>query len=516
MALQALPGQPGFAYGLISSMSDKAIGKFTDSNHLAMMHVSDPADYDKKIIEIYTQTSLQSNDFLDMVNKSSVYEITGNTDSFQWEVEVPFQFAKVIEIPTDTANAARIGIDRQEFTLVLDTNEFAKHSIIGSDKMYGQQFYVVYDPIPHNSGYLYTLTLITTNPKTDFVNRRWIQVGTEYELMGGSIGEFDQDLLGVGRPGKKIPMFESLGSAIGFEHTITSWADSRQLKDPKTGNPLDLIWYTKQQRNQQGVTMKDIRWEPMVERIMREKMLSMKVEKMIWGQAGSASTNNSQQDVKKISSGVYQKMRSANLVQYNKGEFSPNIFRTIFGDLFYRRVNVADRKVRVYTNESGFETFNQAMKEDAFNSGFTFNIGDGNRFVQGQGQNLIMNYAFDGMVTRETGMITLKHLTELDLPQKSVSFGPNRKSPPLFLVFDVSPSSDGTLKDNIREIRRAGEPSGTWGYVDGRRSHLGFAASKGMQSSNMFPGYKIWMEDRYDVFIEDLSRTAIIEEIPQI
>jgi len=64
-------------------------------------------------------------------------------------------------------------------------------------------------------------------------------------------------------------------------------------------------------------------------------------------------------------------------------------------------------------------------------------------------------------------------------------------------------------------VRRAGTPSMQWGYVDGRRSHLGAFKSVGMQSASKFPGYTIWMEDRSDVFIEDLSRTVLIEEIPQ-
>jgi len=59
-------------------------------------------------------------------------------------------------------------------------------------------------------------------------------------------------------------------------------------------------------------------------------------------------------------------------------------------------------------------------------------------------------------------------------------------------------------------------PSMTWGYIDGRMHHLGFARSQGMSSASKFPGYTLWMEDRCDVFIEDLSRTVLIEEIPQI
>lgn len=83
------------------------------------------------------------------------------------------------------------------------------------------------------------------------------------------------------------------------------------------------------------------------------------------------------------------------------------------------------------------------------------------------------------------------------------------------MVFNVSPESDGSLIDNMREVRMKGSPSMTWGYVDGRQHHLGFAKSQGMNSANKFPGYTLWMEDRCDIFIEDMTRTVLIEEIPQ-
>ncbi len=128
---------------------------------------------------------------------------------------------------------------------------------------------------------------------------------------------------------------------------------------------------------------------------------------------------------------------------------------------------------------------------------------------------LTYGFAFDAMVTRETGRIELIHLKELDLPQSNLEFGQNKKSTPVFFVFDVSPASDGSLLNNIREVRMKGQPSMTWGYIDGRWHHLGFAKSQGMSSANKFPGYTLWMEDRCDVFVEDLSRTVLIEEIPQ-
>jgi hypothetical protein len=513
MALQTIPGYTGFTYARVASMDKRAIGKLTDTNHLESFHTTDPADYDKKIISIYTQSSLYANDFLDMINKSTPFYIDTNSDAWQWEVEVPYKFPKIIEVPTSTLDMTTPGIDGQEFQFVMDSAEFYQNQVITPHKIYGQQFAIIKDPQPYNAGFLYTATLVSNNPKVEFVDKTFLQAGIEFQLTNISIGEFDEDLPGLPRMAEKIQMYESLGSAVGYKHTITGWADDRMLRN-NDGMPLDLMVYINGRRNEKPVTRHDIRWEPFIEFWMRKAMLDLKVQKIIWGKPGIVKTRGSKQEVKKVSAGVYYRMRNnGNLIQYNRGEFSTNILRAVFGDLFYRRVDVADRRVKIYTNEAGFDVFDQALKEDALNSGLTI-IAD-TRFIQGAEQKLTLNYAFSSMVTRETGRIELVHLKELDLPQSNLEFGQNKKSTPLFLVFDVSPQGDGSLRNNIREVRMKGRPSMTWGYVDGRRHHLGAFRSQGHSAANMFDGYTIFMDDRYDVFIEDLSRCVVIEEVPQ-
>lgn len=515
MALQTIPGFTGLSYGRISSMDKRAVGKLTDSNHLESFHDIAPNDYDKKIISLYTQTSLYSNDFLDMINKSTPYYLDGLSDTWKWEIEKPYQFPKIIDVPASTLAQTSIGIDGKPFEVVLDT-QVAKNSVfVVGHRMYGEQWFVTADPVPYNRGWLHTCTLMSDNPSVTAVNRLFLQQGIDIEVIDVVIGEFDQDLGGLDRLADKITMFETLGSGYGFEHTITSWADDKMLRT-SDGKPLDIMVYANQRRNEKMDYRHDIKWEPFIEYMMRKQMIETKVKRMIWSKPGYARTNGGKQELKKKSAGVYQRMRtSGNYHPYNRGEFTPALIRSIFGDLFYRRVDVAKRKVKLYTNESGFDTFQQAVKEDALASGLTFNVGDNNKFINGEGQHLQLNFAFDSFVTRETGTVDLVHLKELDLPQTNLEFGQNKKSTPIFFVFDVSPTSDGGLVNNIREVRRSGTPSMQWGYVDGRRSHLGAFKSQGMQSANKFPGYTIWMEDRSDVFIEDLSRTVLIEEIPQ-
>ena len=297
MAIQTIPGLTGFTYARVASMDKRAVGKLTDTNHLESFHSTEPADYDKKIISLYTQSSLYSNDFLDMINKSVPFYIDNNSDAWKWKVQVPYKFPKIIEVPQKTLDLVKPGIDGQEFWLVLDTNEFSKNSIVSvGTRQYGPRFYVIQDPVPYNRGFLYTFTLVSENPTVDYVSSTFLQYGIELELIDAAIGEFDQDLIGLPRLGEEISMFESLSSAYGFEHKITEWADDKMMRDA-SGKPLDILVYAPQRRNQLPLTRNDVKWEPFIEFLMRKEMLELKTNRMFWAQPGFVRTYGSKQEL---------------------------------------------------------------------------------------------------------------------------------------------------------------------------------------------------------------------------
>lgn len=517
MATQ-LPGVTGFVVDRISSNDKRAIGKFTDQNHLLSFHKQYPQDYDKKIISLYSQTSLYSNDFLNMLSGGTPYYLENGAMEWKWEMEIPYQFPEIVEVPSATSGQSYPGIDGKEFDLILSTNEFKKNAVVTlGTKRNGVNLYAVADPRKVGARtWIQSFTLISTTPESDYVPASLLKVGINLELSHHNIGEFDQDLGGLRPLADKLRLMESMGAGTGLEHKITSWADDIRFDGgtDKFGNPADILVYSSKVRGENPTTANMVRWEPFVEAQMRKQMMDEKVNKMIWAKPGPVKTGGTRQEIKKESAGVHWRMKnSGNYWGFNRGEFSINMIRTAFGDLFYRRKAMGERKVKLYTNEAGFNVFQAAVKADAFGSGlnFTANV-DG--AVNGNGHSYVYDFSFNAFITRETGKVELVHLQELDLPQNNQEFGQNKMSAPIFMVFDVS-APDGGMSRNIREVRKKDVPATTWGYVDGRRSHLGAFASQGMSSANKFPGYEIWMEAQYDVFIEDVSRTFLIEEEPQ-
>jgi hypothetical protein len=371
MATQQLPGQPGLFFGRASSMDKRTIGKFTDRNHLSSLHSTEPADYDKKIINLYTQTGLVSNDFLNMINKSTPYYLDGNTDTFRWYGTKPYEFPKILSVPDSTLTQANIGIDGKPFELIVDTDRFQENDIVTlGHPRYGQKLAVTAGPRPASGrSWIYEFMLMSINPQVDTVSRQWLKPGITIQYSHNNTGEFDQEGSGLGPLGDKLEFFETLGSGILFNHKETKWASERTLKDGQ-GRPLDILVYGNRKRGELPTSTTAVRWEPFVEFQMRKEMLEAKVSKMIWAQPGTLRSRGGKQELKKESAGIYWRMKnSGNYIGYDRGTFSLNLLKAAFGTIFYRREAIKDRRVKMYTNEAGFEQFDQACKEDAEASG---------------------------------------------------------------------------------------------------------------------------------------------------
>lgn len=513
MALPTVPGQVGYVAFAYSTANKRALAKFTDKNHLETLTNSQaPAEYDRKIIDIYTQTTLQSNDFLDLINKSDPYY--PEKDTWQWGIRKPFQYPRLLDVPAATRTNTALGADKIPFEIILDTNYFQINDIITAHLQYGDRLAIVKGPEPIGmGGYLYSVVLTGAHlSPTDTANQNLLEIGQNFEKIDSNIGEFDQELSGLPNMGDYIQMYQGMSAGFGVTHSVTKWADEKFLQKDQNGNYLDLVVYDQYRLEADGTqTPIGSRWEPMIERLMKLEMLKIRKHRLLYGDGGEFQTLGHRGESKQITEGILSQIRNyGHYMPINAGDFSINMLRDLFGSLFYRRVAMKDRRVKLYTNEAGIRLFEQANKDDLFRSGITI-IAD-NRFIEGSGRNMAVNYAFDTAITMETGRIEVSHLMELDLPQMNADYGTEKYSLPVFLALDVSNATVGSMK-NIREVRKKGAPSMTWGYVDGRQHHLGHAASKGMSSSNMFPGYQIWMEDYADVFIEDLSRCVLIEQI---
>lgn len=503
MKIAGLNGDIKANIGVASTYYSKnALGKFTDKTMLDTILKDRPQQYDK-IIKLFTQTKLFSNDFTDML-------MTGSTPFFIDEPDGQFEYKlhKYCELPKIMVNLsdtiARPGIDGQTFDLVFDKKVFVVNDIITAERMNQEvHLQVVDEPVAYQNFFKYTFRAIGAYADS-YVSQRFLVVGTEYMKIGDRIGEYTTSLSSLGLIDGNLTVTSEGLMEYGIEHTMTEYARLKQIQTDRFGKPMDITYYSVTGRTDEGNPINLTVWEPTITRLMRLEMEKMKANMQLWGRAGLARDEKGRP--MKVYSGLWQQLHLGNIVYYNKGRFSMNILRYTLDNLFHGRVALRDRKARVYTNTAGLQLVDTAIKEDALGQGFVFNA---EHYVKGKDRlSLGFQFGFTNYHSKETGDIEFVVLEQLNESVTFLEQGNGKRKAPIFIIMDIS----GDSNQGVRELKLRNRPNGLTASINGV---TGFNGLSDVQAASKDP-WKTWvMRDFTGIFLEDPTKTVIIKEYPQ-
>jgi len=493
-----------------SYYSKNGLNKLTDKNFVETMLRTKPDQYDKMMIRLFTDTRLYSNDLIDLVMKSGKpFSVNDPNGVFTYKIKKRADLPKVIAVyaaGSTSAIGAKPGIDGQEFDIVFDKQVFSVNDIITSHRYEQEvQVQIVDEGVRFQNAFKYRCRAAGANA-TDFVATRFLGVGVEYFKVGNVLGEYSTSFSGLGLFDGNLEVMADVLNQYGVEHTITDWADATKLgaQTDAAGNPMDITYYSVTDPNAQGEKTKIVGWEPTVSRLLRMEMLRMKANMLMWGRQGN--TKDEKGRPTRLKPGLWQQLHLGNVIYYDRGQFSLNLLRSAIGDLFYNRVKVADRYVKVYTNRAGMELASTAMRKDFNNSNMMLSA---DKFMDGKDR-LKQGYAlqFDHFMTTETGPVEFIELEQLNEHATFLELGPNKKVAPIFIIMDVS--NDGGA--NIREVKLATRPNMYYQYIPGS---VGFGSQQTV-IANKDPYSTYIMKDFCGIFLEDPTRTVIIKEYPRL
>ena len=493
-----------------SYYSKNGLNKLTEKNFVETMLKTKPDQYDKMMIRLFTDTRLYSNDLIDLVMKSGKpFMVNDPNGVFTYKIKKRAELPKVIATYAASSTSAigsRPGIDGQEFDVVFDKQAFTVNDIITAHRYEQEtQIQIVAEPERFQNGFKYRCRAAGSTA-ADFVNVRFLVVGVEYFKVGNVLGEYTTSFSGLGLFDGHLEVMADVLNQYGVEHTITDWADATKLgaQTDATGNPLDISYYSVTDPNADGEKTKIVGWEPTVSRLLRMEMLRMRANMLMWGRQGN--TKDEKGRPTRLKPGLWQQLHLGNVLYYDRGQFSLNLLRSAIGDLFYNRVKIADRYVKVYTNRAGMELASLSIRKDFNNQNMTLNA---DKFLDGKDR-LKQGYAlqFDHFMTTETGPVEFIELEQLNEHATFLELGPNKKTPPIFIIMDVS--NEGGA--NIREVKLSTRPNMYYQYIAGS---VGFGQSQTV-IANKDPYSTYIMKDFCGIFLEDPTRTVIIKEYPRL
>ena len=166
-----------------SFYSKNGLGKLTDKNFVETMLRTKPDQYDKMMIRLFTDTKLYSNDLIDLVMKSGKpFMVNDPNGVFTYKIKKRAELPKVIV--NLASSIAKPGIDGQEFEIVFDKNVFVVNDIITAHRYEQEtQVQIVSEGEKYQNGFKFRARAIGASG-SDFVNQRFLQVGTEYFKIG--------------------------------------------------------------------------------------------------------------------------------------------------------------------------------------------------------------------------------------------------------------------------------------------------------------------------------------------
>ena len=488
-----------------SFYSKNGLGKLTDKNFVETMLRTKPDQYDKMMIRLFTDTKLYSNDLIDLVMKSGKpFMVNDPNGVFTYKIKKRAELPKVIV--NLASSIAKPGIDGQEFEIVFDKNVFVVNDIITAHRYEQEtQVQIVSEGEKYQNGFKFRARAIGASG-SDFVNQRFLQVGTEYFKIGNILGEYTTSFSSLGLFDGNLEVMADVLQQYGVEHTITDWADATKLgvQTDASGNPLDITYYSVTDPMAMGEKTKIVGWEPTVSRLLRMEMMRMKANTLMWGRQGNAKDEKGRPT--RAKQGLWQQLHLGNVIYYDRGQFSLNLIRAAVGDLFYNRVLIKDRSVKIYTNRSGMELAATAIRKDFNGQNFMVDAG---KFMDGKDR-LKQGYAFqfDHFMTTETGPVEFVELEQLNEHATFLELGPNKKTPPIFIILDISGQDDA----GIREVKLSTRPNMYYQYIPGS---VGFGAQQTVVASKD-PYSTYMMKDFAGIFLEDPTKSVIIKEFPRI
>jgi hypothetical protein len=421
-----------------------------------------------------------------------------------------YKIKKRAELPKVIVNLAssiaKPGIDGQEFEIVFDKNVFVVNDIITAHRYEQEtQIQIVNEGEKYQNGFKFRARAIGASG-SDFVNQRFLQVGTEYFKIGNILGEYTTSFSSLGMFDGNLEVMADVLQQYGVEHTITDWADATKLgvQTDASGNPLDITYYSVTDPMAMGEKTKIVGWEPTVSRLLRMEMMRMKANTLMWGRQGNAKDEKGRPT--RAKQGLWQQLHLGNVIYYDRGQFSLNLIRAAVGDLFYNRVLIKDRSVKIYTNRSGMELAATAIRKDFNGQNFMVDAG---KFMDGKDR-LKQGYAFqfDHFMTTETGPVEFVELEQLNEHATFLELGPNKKTPPIFIILDISGQDDA----GIREVKLSTRPNMYYQYIPGS---VGFGSQQTVVASKD-PYSTYMMKDFAGIFLEDPTKSVIIKEFPRL
>jgi hypothetical protein len=438
---------------------------------------------------------------------------------YKWETPISQELPYIVENIIDPQAVPYPGIDGTTFQIKINRREFGHGDIITYDKYNGVELYITADDIlPMGDGYIYTVQIVN-NDNYRFLDVKYLQNGTKLFRKGSARGEYGERFSDIMTRAGFREFYNFVGGAEAHVHySISSRADL-QIKGGMNADgtvPVTEIWRNFDKSMDPSITkieqMVATMGKDYVKRAIANGSLtrtflttmeaahltkiSTDIETyLMWGHGGRVKQDGP--DDIRLSVGLWKQLDNAFKRVYNKSNFNLELFRAELYNFYAGRVEFQGpdpkRSLIVQTGMGGMRLVNEAIKQEAVNSGLVINAASNNGIgaISGQGMDLNYGFAFTSYVIPFLANVKFVLNPAFDNIHTNDIENPIIDGNPLssysFIIFDIT----DTGNDNIFLLKLSWDNQLKWWYQNGTMDYMG--RSQGFASSGQFNGYRVYM-----------------------
>lgn len=437
---------------------------------------------------------------------------------YKWQTPVSQELPYIIE-DIEPSNVNK-GIDGTTFKIKINRREFGHGDIITYDKYNGCEMYITVDDIlPIGDGFIYTVQLVN-NDNYKFLDNKYLANGTKIFRKGSARGEYGERFSDVMTRAGFREFYNFVGGAEAHVHYSVSSRADLMIKGGLNADgtvPVTEIWRNFDKQMDPSITkiedMVSVMGKDYVKKavangtLTRTFMTTMESAHLtkvatdietylMWGHGGRIKQDGP--DDMRLSVGLWKQLDNSFKRVYNKSNFTLELFRGELYNFYAGRIEFQGpdpkRQLIVQTGMGGMRMVNQAIKQEAVNSGLVLQAAENAGIGAITGKNAMdLNFGFSFTSYVIPFLANVKfvlnpafdnlHTNDIENP----IIDGNPLSSYSFVIFDIT----DTGNDNIFMLKLSWDNQLKWWYQNGTMDYMG--RSQGFQSSGNFNGYRVMM-----------------------
>ncbi len=535
----AAPTFTAFNNNVIVRQTEFRPGKMTDANSIYNLFNRDRFSVYKGMISAWNQAQLISTPLYNMTElQNNVIYVNGAEGEFEFTMPYVLDFPRTMEDVTDPLDL-KPGLGGVPFEIKLNIDTYKGGDHITYDHRNGVQLRVTNTPVRRDGdGYILEVVVINTDQKKAYFPKSKLAPGTQFMKVGQDTGgEFGKDFSSITSDTGMIAMRHRIGAERGVSHTMTSYANMLELPTGASGDlqkafsKYDLLG--KQAVEVFGISTADGQlvansgmWAPTVLSLILQELAKIEETQLMWGNGGFIQGTGDK--IVMVAPGFYSQLKKGNYHQISN--YSRAFIESVLGGLYaHTQIPPTERRTKIKCGLGALNELYKIFANELQQLPFLTRTADIGA-ITGDAMNLAVGYRVVSFLFPTAGWVTLEWEPAFDAWTTRAADTPMIGAYPIHsytaAILDVTDQNytnatkrsdkiayaEGANKGaNVFMVKPSSRKTTTWGFINGTEHFRGEEMMHGMISSSLDPQFTIWAKNQSSVWIQDPTRTVLIE-----